>query len=154
MDAGENSGASFTFFNVTVDDEVGRNYLMHVQYDHRDFPVVLVMKNVIFSSRGENAPVFVNGPSTVVMEHDLFYFPGSPYVLVKGDRVYTEKDLGDLGEGNLYGDPLFVKVGYDYHLVEESPAVDSGTSVGAPSDDLDGVERPLGGGYDIGAYER
>jgi hypothetical protein len=41
----------------------------------------------------------------------------------------------------------------DFHLKETSIAVDNGTDAGAPSDDYDGNPRPVGQGYDIGAYE-
>ncbi len=41
----------------------------------------------------------------------------------------------------------------DYHLKPKSPAIDAGTSIGAPTDDIDGVPRPQGKGYDIGPYE-
>lgn len=43
---------------------------------------------------------------------------------------------------------------FDLHLSPASPAIDSGTSAGAPSEDFDGRARPQGSGYDIGAYER
>src|SRR6185369_16442949 len=48
----------------------------------------------------------------------------------------------------------FLIPGSDFHLLASSPAVDTGTSAGAPSSDLDGNPRPVGAGYDIGAYER
>ncbi len=41
----------------------------------------------------------------------------------------------------------------DYHLQYSSPCVDTGTEDGAPSDDFDGYLRPIGTGYDMGAYE-
>lgn len=42
---------------------------------------------------------------------------------------------------------------FDGHLKQGSPAIDKGTSGGAPPDDLDGNLRPQGLGIDIGAYE-
>ena len=48
---------------------------------------------------------------------------------------------------------LFLVPGSDFHLSQSSPAVDAGTSAGAPSFDLDGNARPVGAGFDIGAYE-
>ena len=41
----------------------------------------------------------------------------------------------------------------DYHLIVTSSAVDAGSSVNAPTIDKDGVARPQGNGFDIGAYE-
>ncbi|HUV40321.1 MAG TPA: choice-of-anchor Q domain-containing protein, partial [Sedimentisphaerales bacterium] len=41
----------------------------------------------------------------------------------------------------------------DLHLKTGSPAIDAGTSEGAPSVDFDGASRPQGDGYDVGAYE-
>ena len=41
----------------------------------------------------------------------------------------------------------------DYHLRSDSPARDSGNSLGAPPKDFDGTLRPFGAGYDIGPYE-
>ncbi len=58
------------------------------------------------------------------------------------------------GTGNINADPLFVNTGIgDYRLQEGSPAVDQGTSTGAPDIDLLGVARPINGLWDMGAYE-
>jgi len=42
---------------------------------------------------------------------------------------------------------------HDYHLAASSPAVDAGDRLTDVTVDRDGVERPQGGAYDIGAYE-
>jgi len=47
----------------------------------------------------------------------------------------------------------FLVPGSDFHLLASSPAVDAGTLAGAPTTDLDGNPRPMGGGVDLGAYE-
>jgi parallel beta-helix repeat protein len=67
------------------------------------------------------------------------------------------------GAGNIDADPLFVNpVGLDYRLKPGSTSIDSGTAEvppdvdedGVPPDtDKDGVPRPLGAGFDMGAYE-
>ena len=49
---------------------------------------------------------------------------------------------------------LFVNpAGDDYHLQTGSPAINAGTSSFAPPVDLDGLPRPAGGAFDIGAFE-
>lgn len=66
--------------------------------------------------------------------------------------------------GTLAVDPLMVNFqangGGDYHLQASSPAIDAGTTACAPNTpvcvpatDFDGVSRPQGSAYDIGAYE-
>ena len=83
------------------------------------------------------------------------------------------------GEGNINENPLFVRNGVfdfdrfvtveigdseyelpdfvveqpDFHLEPGSPAIDAGTSAGAPSTDIEGNKRPCGENVDMGAYE-
>ncbi len=42
---------------------------------------------------------------------------------------------------------------FDLHLKPGSPAIDAGSSIDAPSTDYDGILRPQGMNFDIGAYE-
>jgi parallel beta-helix repeat protein len=68
--------------------------------------------------------------------------------------TYSDVQGGAAGEGNITADPLFRSpAGGGYRLREESPCVDAGTAQGAPSDDIKGVLRPVGDGYDMGAHE-
>jgi len=51
-------------------------------------------------------------------------------------------------------DPKFVNsTGNDYHLQSISPCKDAGTTISAVTKDFDGISRPQGSAYDIGAYE-
>jgi len=60
---------------------------------------------------------------------------------------------------NISADPLFTSIlgtsplNWDLHLSSVSPSVDTGTALDAPAIDLDGISRPRGYGYDMGAYE-
>ena len=55
---------------------------------------------------------------------------------------------------NVSSDPLFVNPGAgDFHLQSASPAKDHGTTIASLKTDLDGIRRPQGASYDIGAYE-
>lgn len=61
---------------------------------------------------------------------------------------------GYAGTGNLDKPPRFADISTrDFHLLNGSPCIDSGTSTNAPTTDLDQVLRPQGKGFDIGAYE-
>jgi predicted outer membrane repeat protein len=65
------------------------------------------------------------------------------------------------GTGNISNQvPMFVdEPAYDLRLLAGSPCIDTGTSAGAPDDDLDGNSRPIDGDksgsqeWDMGAYE-
>lgn len=74
-----------------------------------------------------------------------------------GDTVLTLADWQALGYDahSFVADPTanFLAPGSNFHLLASSPAVDAGTLVGAPSTDLDGNPRPMGGAVDLGAYE-
>ena len=48
---------------------------------------------------------------------------------------------------------LFVAPPYDVHLRPDSAAIDAGSAQLAPPMDIDGVPRPQGGAWDLGAYE-
>jgi predicted outer membrane repeat protein len=56
------------------------------------------------------------------------------------------------GAANKNSDPLFAGAGV-YSLGTGSPCIDAGTASGAPSLDIEGTTRPLGSGFDMGAYE-
>jgi len=58
------------------------------------------------------------------------------------------------GAGNIGSDPLLSGPdSLDFSLRAGSPAIDTGTSEGAPTTDIEGHGRPCGEGVDIGAYE-
>jgi len=139
---------------VTVDDYVGHNYLMYVQYDN-PVPVEVTVRNTVFSGRGPECSISVHGNSTLVADHNLFYLPQNETVLTQGEMAYTCASIASLGAGNLCGDPRFVRPAWgnegDYHLQAGSPAVDAGTADGAPAVDLE--NRPRDARPDIGAYE-
>jgi hypothetical protein len=65
-----------------------------------------------------------------------------------GSLAGTYNDLG----GNIASDPLLTSR-RDDHLTAGSPAIDTGTCVGAPAVDFEGDPRPTGGGCDMGADE-
>jgi parallel beta-helix repeat protein len=68
--------------------------------------------------------------------------------------------IGDAGVGSTIshnytaGSPGFVnQAAHNYHLTATSPAVDAGLTIAEVTVDYDGVTRPQGAAYDIGAYE-
>jgi len=77
-----------------------------------------------------------NGPqgSGMTFNHNYYYDTGS---------------ITDTG-----GDPFVDAANDDYHLDDDSTAIDAGADLGSPFDvDIEGVTRPQGDDWDIGAYE-
>ncbi len=154
IDQVEQADARFEIVNVTVDDVVGQNYLMYVQYDS-SVSVQVTVRNTIFSGRGPDSPIYVGAASKLVAEHNLFYLPQNETLLTHGEKVYTCDNLNTLGFENRCGDPRFVRPAWgtegDYHLQSDSPAINAGTTDDAPTDDLEGHPRDVQ--PDVGAYE-
>lgn len=68
--------------------------------------------------------------------------------------TYSDIQGGYSGVGNIDANPLFKdQVNGNYQLHPKSPCSNTGTSEGAPSDDLIGTERPQKEKFDMGAYE-
>lgn len=73
------------------------------------------------------------------------------YNLIDGFRGYEGEMRGSMA---VSGSPRFISPSTgDFRLNPFSPAIDTGTGIGAPGVDFDRVSRPQGKGYDIGAYE-
>lgn len=168
IDQVEQAGAHFEIVNVTVDDYVGQNYLMYVQYGN-PVPVEVVIRNTIFSGRGEGCPIYVHSATSLTADHNIFYMPRNETILTRETVDYTCSNIASLGAGNKCADPQFIDVAAgNLHLSDTSPAIDAGNN-SAPSPgiitDLDGKPRffdmpsvtDTGAGsppiVDIGAYE-
>jgi hypothetical protein len=102
--------------------------------------------------------------------------PDEIYIDGNKEQITGEKNLWfgagngpQQTQGNVEADPLFVDLGkFDFHLRDASPARDAGTAVlpnnpsigrsgratdGGRATDKDGVPRPQGKAFDLGAYE-
>jgi len=77
--------------------------------------------------------------------------------LIWNNALGIQLQNGVVAIGTINADPLLVNYqpdgSGDYHLQSGSRAINSGTSSGAPTLDLDGAPRPFGTGFDIGVYE-
>ena len=113
--------------------------------------------------------LWISGQSTAEVKNNIFYSDGvSRYVGVANGAAMSQLTLSN----NLYynggaapsqdpaaitGNPLFANPSAgDFHLQSSSPAIDTGSaSVNTTvSVDHDGVDRPQGNGFDMGAYEQ
>ncbi|MCK4306788.1 right-handed parallel beta-helix repeat-containing protein [candidate division WOR-3 bacterium] len=96
----------------------------------------LCSQNLSFQIALEDTP-----PTNLVVDHNLI----DGYMGYWGE-IY--------GRDSVVGNPDFISPSVaGFHLQEDSPAIDKGSSIYAPNDDFDGNPRPQGAGYDIGAFE-
>ena len=71
-------------------------------------------------------------------------------LLILGSRPIEAADRSNLTVGEL----AFVDASkHNYHLAPSAAAIDAGTTIGGVQSDRDGALRPVGIGYDAGAYE-
>jgi len=137
---------------------------------------VQIINNTIAGNNGAgitiDPKIWPGGPAMtidgVTVLNTILWDNGSDFLGVTPDQVSfsLSAQSGFAGvNGNIAADPLFVDpAGRDFHLQAGSPAIDAGTSNGAPSRDLECRERlddpatsNTGGGanpfFDIGAFE-
>jgi parallel beta-helix repeat protein len=104
------------------------------------------IKNNIFDLTNSKTPnachvLNGNGNTSIVLQNNL-YWP---------KPVRLEK-LSD--SSPVIGDPRFVNPGErDFHLLPGSAAIDKGIPLGEVSHDKDGIKRPQGAAFDLGAFE-
>jgi len=126
-----------TFYNNGRDDWGGGMFVENSNAEN-----VVIRNNICSQNLSFQIAVEADvPPENLTVDHNL----------IDGYREYPEEIYGsEYVEGN----PLFANPHWaDFHLQKDSPAVDSGSSIDAPSDDFDGNPRPQGAGYDIGAFE-
>jgi hypothetical protein len=97
----------------------------------------VVIRNNILSQNNRDQ-LYVTVPlETLTIEHNLVHGPGR----FRGDYP-------------IEADPTFQNpADADFRLLASSPAIDAGSPVDAPRYDFDDNLRPLGTGYDVGAFE-
>lgn len=139
---------------VTIDRAAGDNV-----------PVGVLRNNIILAgdcATGFGVVESATATARLVENNDLYARPSAspsntPAVLYhRADTdALTAAQVNALAGAarNISSDAEFAAYSTDLHLTATSPCIDQGTSAGAPATDADGNPRPVGNGFDIGAYE-
>ena len=112
--------------------------------------------NNIFS--GMKTAIYIKESWDLPITHNLFHNIGMDFVSQGGAGVGNDlafwELLADGANNNIAGGLLLVDAANgDFHPVAGSPTINAGTNQYAPTDDFDGVARPVGNAVDIGPYE-
>lgn len=131
------------YFRGTTDLEFYNNTLyLNANYDAIELLLGAInadIRNNIISTSGSGSPLIIDGSSN----------PGT----VVDYNCYHNRSGNSTGPGahSVFGDPKFTP---DFHLQADSPCIDTGVDLSAHhTTDKDGVSRPQGAGWDMGAYE-
>ncbi|MBN2549743.1 MAG: right-handed parallel beta-helix repeat-containing protein [Anaerolineales bacterium] len=113
--------------------------------------------NIILSLHSYRGAISLPAPAVAGFESD-YNIVADRFTTDDGDSILSlaqwQSNGYDLHSFLGLSDDLFVNsASKDFHLVEDSPAVDAGFDLPDVTADLDGQPRPSGDGYDTGAYE-
>lgn len=100
---------------------------------------VRLLNNILYTRAGEPTNT-ASGNTNVTYDYNIYYGGLTPAVQGANDRI-IDPQFSDAAAG-------------DFRLRLASPAIDSGTSNLAPSDDAGRASRPVGAGIDRGAFEQ
>ncbi len=156
---GKKSGETqvFKIYNNSFYDS---NLMISLRDGHVDRSTY-VENNVFYNTNGSRyagIPIYledtVSDPDT--LDYNQYYVVnGTNHVLRRGG-FYTIGGLQSTfsWESNgQFGDPKYISSS-DFHLESDSPCIDEGTDLGSDYDkDKDGIFRPKGTFWDMGAYE-
>ncbi len=110
----------------------------------------------------QNTAIYYNLFSVKNENSEFMVYQGTNYHAVDMSNDYSHCLSTPLppGSGNIDGYPGFMHAASgDYRLRSSSPCIDSGSTIGAPVDDISGLSRPIDGNgdtnavVDIGAHE-
>jgi len=110
---------------------------------------------IVNNTAAKGGGIYCNYGSPVVTNTIIWNNSPEQIFMYNGeDPIVSYSDIEgwqpDTGSGNINSDPMLTS---DFYLMENSPCIDAGTSFNSPLIDINGILRPQGNGYDIGAYE-
>ena len=112
--------------------------------------------NSIFS--GGYGAIYFGENVDLKIDNSLIFRPLSQEQIYANGISYKKEDFYLLGTGLISENPYFILPAWgeegDYHLLNNSPCIDSGEEFLAPLYDLENISRPMGDGFDMGAYEK
>jgi hypothetical protein len=174
-----NAAAGLHFYNGGVDMGVGNEVTKNRIHDNStgivawNFSSALIANNIIYNHPNGQGISVNRAPGLMIYNNTITGSGGngidlSSYnssVEIRNNIIYNNAvNINNLASDTILdhnlcnsgcavnADPRFVSSN-DFHLQSASPAIDRGLTISRVLTDLDGVARPQGAAYDIGAYE-
>jgi len=126
--------------------------------DETELDLVIAHNTIVDSS----ASLQIDAVGTALVQNNLFVQEEGDYlgrafgaggITLDHNGYYGGAEVPAAETAALVGDPRFTdRAGGDFHIGDGSVAIDSGVDAGVMRD-FDGLSRPRGGGYDLGAFE-
>ena len=159
--------------NLLIKNNIILAHTLLVSYDSTGLQIVnnTLGNDITFTLYWQNGIFLYTSPDTTVQNNILVDVSptGAPYLFVQDTASQQGLRAGHncvyMSDGRNPGgspwpndlwnvDPRFVdRTAGDYHLLAGSPAVDSGASLPQVPNDHEGNPRPVGSGWDLGAFE-
>jgi parallel beta-helix repeat protein len=104
-----------------------------------------IYNNTIWNNKSYPIEIKIGSTETEI-KNNIFWQNGNANVSNNGN--------GTVQSNNLASDPKFIDAAkLNFRLLSGSPAIDKGAQISIVTTDFDGVLRPHGASYDIGAFE-
>ncbi len=149
-------GGSLTLTNNTITENEGGGLYLELLTDSSRIDIYnnIILNNSIFDTSVDNdgLDIYIDDP-----DGNEVAIKNNDFNTSVPEGFYISNDAALSLENNLDNeDPLFADAASnDFHLTSLSPVIDMGDNAApaVPSDDLDGLTRPVNGTVDMGAYE-
>ncbi|MGA1870035.1 MAG: right-handed parallel beta-helix repeat-containing protein [bacterium] len=124
-------------------------------YCHNSSSPSITNGTIVANSAGKSGGGIYSDPSSLPAIINCILWDNSAPDIAGSSRItYSNIRSGYEGKGNLSVYPAFININAgDYHLRSDSPCIDAGDPNSLIFVDKDGHSRPMGAGFDIGAFE-
>jgi hypothetical protein len=111
-----------------------------------------IRNNIFYGGRANGIATYgLSFSGTCTIDHNIVYTPGSTVTLIDSLPSKCAQSANQVNVDPKLTNPALPS--WNFTPLAGSPAIDGGAAVAGESSDFNGVARPQGSAYDVGAYE-